>query len=358
VEDHGWSVGVVSQSHPVVDNLLDEVVKAGLPVDRIGKRLRPDGSHWVALKDKDYAPFLDAHADGCVIGGTAWDFTNDKRVQPGQLDLLVIDEAGQYSLANTIAVSIAAKRLLLLGDPQQLPQVSQGQHPEPVDESALGWLSDGMTLSPEFGYFLDKTWRMHPALTEPVSRLAYEGRLTSKEPETIERDMRNAVGDEVTPGLRIVPVHHTGNDVSSIEESRAVVEAVTEALTWTWQESAALSPRPMQPEDVLVVAPYNAQVQQIRHDLKTARLDGVRVGTVDKFQGQEAAVVLVSMTASSRDDVPRGMEFLLSPNRLNVAISRGQWLATIVYSPNLTDYLPARPEGLADLGRFLQVVET
>lgn len=358
VEDHGWSVGVVSQSHPVVDNLLDEVVKAGLPVDRIGKRLRPDGSHWVALRDKDYAPFLDAHADGCVIGGTAWDFTNDKRVQPGQLDLLVIDEAGQYSLANTIAVSIAAKRLLLLGDPQQLPQVSQGQHPEPVDESALGWLSDGMTLSPEFGYFLDKTWRMHPALTEPVSRLAYEGRLTSKEPETIERDMRNAVGDEVTPGLRIVPVHHTGNDVSSIEESRAVVEAVTEALTWTWQESAALSPRPMQPEDVLVVAPYNAQVQQIRHDLKTARLDGVRVGTVDKFQGQEAAVVLVSMTASSRDDVPRGMEFLLSPNRLNVAISRGQWLATIVYSPTLTDYLPARPEGLADLGRFLQVVET
>jgi uncharacterized protein len=114
----------------------------------------------------------------------------------------------------------------------------------------------------------------------------------------------------------------------------------------------------MQPEDVLVVAPYNAQVQQIRHDLKTAGLDGVRVGTVDKFQGQEAAVVLVSMTASSRDDVPRGMEFLLSPSRLNVAISRGQWLATIVYSPNLTDYLPARPEGLADLGRFLQVVET
>jgi uncharacterized protein len=112
----------------------------------------------------------------------------------------------------------------------------------------------------------------------------------------------------------------------------------------------------MRAEDVLVVAPYNAQVQQIRNDLTEAGFDGVRVGTVDRFQGQQAAVVLVSMTASSRDDVPRGMDFLLSPNRLNVAISRGQWLATIVYSPKLTDYLPARPEGLTQLGQFLGLI--
>ena len=354
VEDHGWSIGVVSQSHAVVDNLLDEVVKAGLPVHLIGKKKRADGSQWTDLKDKDYEPFLDAHPDGCVIGGTAWDFTNDKRVQPGQLDLLVIDEAGQYSLANTIAVSIAAKRLLLLGDPQQLPQVSQGQHPEPVDESALGWLSDGMTLQPEFGYFLDTTWRMHPALTEPVSNLAYEGRLQAKEPETTERDMRTADGDRVDTG----PAH----------SSRSTTQAMTSARPKSHARSSRpsprhspgrgrrlppTSPRPMRPEDVLVVAPYNAQVQQIRHDLENAGFEDVRVGTVDKFQGQQAPVVLVSMTASSRDDVPRGMDFLLSPNRLNVAISRGQWRATIVYSPNLPDYLPARPEGLADLGRFL-----
>jgi uncharacterized protein len=233
VEEHGWSVGLVSQSHAVVDHLLDEVVKAGLSGDLIGKKSRPDGSEWTQFGN-GCAGFLADHAEGCVIGGTAWDFTNAGRVQPGQLDLLVIDEAGQYSLANTIAVSIAAKRLLLLGDPQQLPQVSQGQHPEPVDESALGWLSEGMTLRPEFGYFLDKTWRMHPALTEPVSRLAYEGRLTAKEPETTDRDMTTADGTPVEPGLRLVPVHHTGNDVCSTQESRAVVEAVAEALTWTW----------------------------------------------------------------------------------------------------------------------------
>jgi uncharacterized protein len=357
VENHHWTVGVVSQGHSVVDNLLDQVVAAGLPPEKVGKKQRPKGCAWTALKDYGHAPFLASHPNGCVIGGTAWDFTSDKRVQREQLDLLVIDEAGQYSLANTVAVSVAAKRLMLLGDPQQLPQVSQGQHPEPVDESALGWLSEGMTLKPEFGYFLDKTWRMHPALTAPVSRLSYEGRLVAKEPETVQRSMRTTAGALVEPGLRALPVTHTGNDVSSVEESRAIVAATVEAMTWHWQSTDTLPSRPMTQADVLVVAPYNAQVQQIRHDLSAAGLSEVRVGTVDKFQGQEAAVVLVSMTASSRDDVPRGMEFLLSPNRLNVAISRGQWLAQVFYSPNLTDYLPTKPEGLAQLGRFIGLVD-
>ncbi len=357
VENHHWTVGVVSQGHSVVDNLLDQIVSAGLPPEMVGKKQRPDGSAWTALKDYGHADFLASHPNGCVIGGTAWTFTSDRRVQRGQLDLLVIDEAGQYSLANTIAVSVATKRLLLLGDPQQLPQVSQGQHPEPVDESALGWLSEGMTLKPEFGYFLDETWRMHPALTAPVSRLSYEGRLVAKEPETVQRSMRTAIGARVEPGLRVVPVTHSGNNVSSIEESRAIVAATVEAMTWHWQSTDTAPPRPMTQAGVLVVAPYNAQVQQIRRDLADAGFGDVRVGTVDKFQGQEAAVVLVSMTASSRDDVPRGMEFLLSPNRLNVAISRGQWLAQVFYSPNLTDYLPTRPEGLAQLGRFLGLVD-
>lgn len=356
VEVHGWTVGVVSQGHKVIDHLLDEILKAGLPADLIGKRGRPDESDWSALKESEYESFLAEHRDGCVVGGTAWDFTNDKRVKPGQLDLLVIDEAGQYSLANTVAVSVAAKRLLLLGDPQQLPQVSQGQHPEPVDESALGWLSEGMTLKPEFGYFLDRTWRMHPALTAPVSRLSYEGRLRSQEPEASQRYMRTASAAVVEPGLRVVPVQHAGNDVCSIEESKAVVAAASEALTWTWQVSATAAPRPMTQEDILVVAPYNAQVHQISADLAAAGLGDVRVGTVDKFQGQEAAVVLVSMTASSRDDVPRGMDFLMSANRLNVAISRGQLMAQVFCSPTLTDYLPSQPAGLAQLGRFLEVV--
>lgn len=357
VEDNKWTVGVVSQSHPVVDHLLDEVVEAGLPADRVGKKNRPESSMWTALKDNGYAAFLADRPDGCVVGGTAWDFTNTTRVQPGQLDLLVIDEAGQFSLANTIAVSIAARNLLLLGDPQQLPQVSQGHHPEPVDESALGWLSEGMTLEPELGYFLDRTWRMHPALTAPVSQLFYEGRLVAKEPETVERTMCDVGGVRVEPGLMVVPVQHVGNDVCSPEESQAVVQAVREAMTWTWQPCAEAEPRPLGQNDVLVVAPYNAQVQQIRADLAAAGSPDVRVGTVDRFQGQEAAVVIVSMTASSRDDVPRGMEFLLSPNRLNVAISRAQWLSQIIHSPALTDYLPATPGGLADLGRFLGLVE-
>ena len=155
---------------------------------------------WTSLKDKDIAAFA-SNRLGAVIGGTAWDFSNSARVPRRALDLLVIDEAGQYSLANTVAAAVSARRLLLLGDPQQLPQVSQGTHPEPVDTSALGWLNDGHSVLPaEFGYFLPTTWRMHPAVCAPVSALSYEGRLRSR------ASGRNLAGIE--PGLHAVPVAH------------------------------------------------------------------------------------------------------------------------------------------------------
>ena len=136
------------------------------------------------------AAFTAEHADtGYVVGGTAWDFAHDARIPRESLDLLVIDEAGQFSLASTIAVSLAASRLLLLGDPQQLPQVSQGTHPEPVDTSALGWVMDGAdVIPPEYGYFLARTWRMHPRVAEPVSRLSYRGELAAH-PSTALREL-------------------------------------------------------------------------------------------------------------------------------------------------------------------------
>lgn len=354
VINHGWKVGVVAQSHAAVENMLHAVLKAGHDVGldpaRVGKKPKQgDGRRvpWTALDTKTFAAFT-GQSGGYVVGGTAWDFSNAARVPRGSLDLLVIDEAGQYSLASTIAAAVSAQRLLLLGDPQQLPQVSQGTHPEPVDVSALGWLSDGHNvLSSEFGYFLATSWRMHPDVCAPVSALSHEGKLHS---HLSDRRLHG-----VKPGLHPMPVPHTANSTSSVEEADAVVALVTDVLgrPWTSQGKTA----PLAEDNVIVVAPYNAQVELIRTRLRAAGLDAVPVGTVDKFQGREAAVAIVSLAASSADEVPRGLEFLLMANRLNVAISRAQWAAYLIYSPALTEYLPNNVDTLAQLSAFITLVD-
>lgn len=345
----GWKVGVVSQSHAVVENLLAEAVRAGVPAAVVAKKNRSgDESPRPWDTGASAVPDLLSSAGGCLVGGTAWTFSNDEAVPRGALDALVIDEAGQFSLANTVAVSVSTRRLLLLGDPQQLPQVSQGTHPEPVDESALGWLMQGeATLPAELGYFLPSTYRMHPELCSLVSRLSYDDRLRSVERVTASRHL-----DGVAPGLHLVRVEHDGNAALSWEEVDAVERIVTELLGRSWTDDHGET-RGLGQADVLVVAPYNAQVNAIRGRLAARNLASVRVGTVDKFQGQQAPVVVVSMTTSSPADVPRGMGFVLSRNRVNVAVSRAQWATYLVCSPRLTDYLPANPSGLAELGAFL-----
>ncbi|MCW2511930.1 MAG: RecB family nuclease, putative, family [Mycobacterium sp.] len=345
VNDHHWRVGVVAQSHAVVENLLGTVVEAGVDPARVGKKKSPDAV-WRDVPEKDYPTFI-ADPAGCVIGGTAWDFANESRVPRSSLDLLVVEEAGQYCLANTIAVASAARNLLLLGDPQQLPQVSQGTHPEPVDHSALGWLVEGHhTLPAERGYFLDLSWRMHPAVCGPVSRLSYDGRLRSQEDVSTARRL-----DGVSPGVRVLEVDHDGNSTESPEEADAIVTGIERLLGTPWTDEKGTVP--LNQRHVLVVTPYNAQVVTLRRRLDGAGLTDVEVGTVDKFQGRQAPVVFVSMTASSADDVPRGISFLLNRNRLNVAVSRAKYTAFIVRSTLLTDYLPATPDGLIDLGAFL-----
>ncbi|MGO9383542.1 MAG: TM0106 family RecB-like putative nuclease [Mycobacterium sp.] len=351
VNEHGWRIGVVAQSHATVENLLDCVVDAGLDPGRVAKkRYDRDAARWQEIDSDEYAAFI-AATSGCVIGGTAWDFANANRVLPGSLDLLVIDEAGQFCLANTIAVAPAAANLLLLGDPQQLPQVSQGTHPEPVDTSALDWLVDGQrTLPDERGYFLDRSYRMHPAVCAAVSALSYEGRLHSHTECTAARHLA-----DYPPGVYVIPVAHHGNSTESPEEADAIGAEIERLLGTSWTDEHGT--RPLTASDVLVLAPYNAQVALVRRRLSSAGLDGVRVGTVDKFQGGQAPVVFISMTASSIDEVPRGISFLLNRNRLNVAVSRAQYAAVIVRSQLLTEYLPATPAGLIDLGAFLALTE-
>ncbi|WP_253259262.1 TM0106 family RecB-like putative nuclease [Subtercola boreus] len=350
VANHGWKVGVVAQSHSAVENMLEAIVAAGLDPKLVGKKLKDSDARpgsFTALTAGEVAGFV-GQSNGYVFGGTQWTFANANTVPRGSLDLLVIDEAGQFSLASTIASSVAASRLLLLGDPQQLPQVSQGTHPEPVDVSALGWLASGHGVLPEpFGYFLDTSWRMHPALCAPVSRLSYEGRLFSHDSD------RMLMG--VDPGLHVLPIAHRGNSTASIEETAAVVELIDGLLGSAW--SAEGVTRPLGERDLIVVAPYNAQVELIGLALAAAGHPDVPVGTVDRFQGQEAAIAIISLAASGADDVPRGLEFLLLANRLNVAISRAQWASYLVFSPALTEYLPGSVAGLTQLSAFIDLVE-
>lgn len=362
VGHHGWKIGVVAQSHAVVEHLLDAVVAAGLDPRLVAKapKDRDDGIDrpWTTIEKDGASAYLAANAaTGFVYGGTAWDFANAGRVGRRALDLLVIDEAGQFSLASTIAASVAARRLLLLGDPQQLPQVSQGTHPEPVDMSALGWIADGHDVLPdELGYFLAQSRRMHPALAAPVSHLSYEGELESHECAAL----RSIEG--VDPGLTPVPVVHDGNTTESPEEAAEVVRIAASLTARTYTDASGgtdpgpADARPLTQADLIVVTPYNAQLSLVRDALDRAGFRDVPVGTVDKFQGQEAAVAIVTLAASSAAAAPRGIEFLLLKNRLNVAISRAQVAAFLVYSPGLLDALPRTPQGVAQLSAFARLV--
>ena len=355
----GAKVGVVAQSHAVIENLMVACcARDGFDVSRAvrlrGKSVTPDAP-WSEVSDSELVELISG-AGGLLFGGTVWDYVSERRVPAGSLDVLVVDEAGQFSLTNTVAAARAARSVLLLGDPQQLPQVSTGVHPYPVDVSALGWLSDGAAaLDPRFGYFLGESWRMDSALCERVSWLSYDGALASAA-ATAGRTLQG-----VAPGVVSYPVEHVGCSVRSVQEAQAVVECVRELLGREWVPAADAEPRPLAAEDCIVVAAYNAQVDCVREALIAAGLAdssgaGVRVGTVDKFQGQEAAVVLVSL-ASSRVDSGRGAGFVLSPNRLNVAVSRGQWQAVLVHSPLVARSVPQDVEEVLALSGFAGLVE-
>ena len=355
----GAKVGVVAQSHAVIENLmLACCARDGFDVSRAvrlrGKSVTPDAP-WSEVSDSELVELISG-AGGLLFGGTVWDYVSERRVPAGSLDVLVVDEAGQFSLTNTVAAARAARSVLLLGDPQQLPQVSTGVHPYPVDVSALGWLSDGAAaLDPRFGYFLGESWRMDSALCERVSWLSYDGALASAA-ATAGRALQG-----VAPGVVSYPVEHVGCSVRSVQEAQAVVDCVRELLGREWVPAAGAEPRPLAAEDCIVVAAYNAQVDCVREALIAAGLAdssgaGVRVGTVDKFQGQEAAVVLVSL-ASSRVDSGRGAGFVLSPNRLNVAVSRGQWRAVLVHSPWVARSVPQDVEEVLALSGFAGLVE-
>ncbi len=338
--ERGLRVGVTANSHKVIGHLLGEIEdvarREGLPTPRIGQRTDADKrvSFTGARPLKENAAAEQALLGGelDVVGGTAWTWSRPEFA--GLLDVLIVDEAGQMSLANALAVSQAAKSVVLLGDPQQLDQPLKGSHPPGAERSALAHLLDGAATMPAGrGIFLERTRRLHPSICAFTSEAFYEGRLEPiaglERQELLGAEGQGAAGSS---GVRLVTVPHAGNSNESPEEAAAVAGLVDAlaggALSWT---DAKGHERPVGLDDVLVVTPYNAQVGALEALLP----GGARIGTVDKFQGQEAPVSIYSMATSTQDEAPRGMEFLYSLNRLNVATSRARCVAYVVASPGL-----------------------
>ena len=335
--DSGKKVGVVANSHSAIENLMWACLEAGVSPSAMAKKSQTGDKQakgWQTPSTNQVLGKWLSGQQGLVMGGTSWAFCA-KEVLEHPFDYIFVDEAAQFSLVDAIAVTANAKNLVLLGDPQQLTQVVQAVHPGGVDNSALGhYMGESQILEPGFGYFVDITRRMHPKVNAPVSWLSYKNKLHSH----ADTDRNQVPG--VEPGLITVPIQHAGNSSISIEEAEKVVEIAK-------QQGQILGTN-----EVLVVAPYNAQVDLIRQQLDAAGLQEIAVGTVDKFQGREAMVVIVSMAASSAADAPRGLEFILDRNRLNVAVSRAKANCYLVYSPQISRSRFRSVEELKSLSRL------
>ena len=363
VLERGWAVGVTSQGHKAIENVLRAVVAAGVPPEQVGKATRdPEGATWTTLaKADELAEFAAGHVRagrGYVVGGTAWDLTSTKRIGRGQLDLVVVDEAGQFSLAKTLACSVAGDRLLLLGDPQQLPQVSQGTHPDPVDASALGWLIGDEPVLSGRARLLP---RDHLAHAPGADRARSRGCRTpaSCAPRPSVTAARRLEG--VEPGLHVRLVDHHDNSTWSPEEAEVVRDLVHDLLGRTWHDpagarrrrrtgrSATAAPRRRHRHHALQRPGRPAAPHPRRRRPRPTSRSAPSTSSRGRRRRWRSCRWRRPRTPTSR----AGMGFLLDRHRLNVAISRGQHCAYIVRSTVLTDFAPRTPAELIDLGAFL-----
>ena len=328
----GKRVAVSSNSHKAIGNLLEAVADRGRAegVDcRVVQKASDDGEDdahpgIIFVSDNDAPEIATAH----VMGATAWHFA---RYDAPAFDYLIIDEAGQVSIANVLAMSRCARNIVLVGDPMQLPQPLQGSHPGESGLSCLEYLIDGhRVVPPDRGVFIPTSRRMHPLVCGFISTAVYEGRLGSDDAAGTQLLVSAAGADLVGAGMRAV--RHLGRSQTSLEEIEAIVAHIAGLVGSKYRDRNGRE-RTLSHSDILVVAPYNAQVNALRARLPQA----VRVGTVDRFQGQEAPVCLVSMTTSSGEELPRDIAFLFSLNRINVAVSRAQASAVVFASPLLLE---------------------
>jgi predicted RecB family nuclease len=332
----GMKIGVASNSHKAINNLLSGIEKAAREIGfqfKGFKKSSDDDNAFNGNMVQDVFDNGDVLVGAQLIAGTAWLFARPEFDRA--VDYLFIDEAGQVALGNLVAMGTAARNIVLVGDQQQLGQPVQGVHPGMSGANALDYLLQGAaTVPPDQGIFLDVSWRMHPSVCRWISDAIYEGRLHSHASTAQQSLLLNdhAHAALAPAGLRFLPVQHVDRGQYCPEEAQVIKSIWENLMGQRWRDRRGHE-HVVGPEDVVVVAPYNVQVNTIRDIL----VDGARVGTVDKFQGQEAAVAIVSMTTSSGDDLPRDIEFLFSRNRLNVAVSRAQCLAIIVASLRLLE---------------------
>jgi uncharacterized protein len=348
---NGRKVGITANSHAVICNVLDEVARIaeteGVTV-RLGQK--PDENRRWANQQVIDAGLLfrtnaDIHnaltaGDVDVVGGTTWVWTDTDLEQ--SVDVLVIDEAGQLSLADALASARATSSLILLGDPMQLAQPSQGAHPPGADASALTHvIGEALTIPDDLGLFIEQTRRMHPKIYSFTSEVFYGDRLTGI--EGLDRQEIGGDCDVVGAGLRHLEVPHEANTNASAEEAEAVASLLETLVDHQWTDMSG-TVHPLEHADILVVTPFNAQIYEIEDALKRRSIAGARVGTVDKFQGREAPMVIYSMASSSPEEAPRGMEFLYSLSRLNVATSRARCIAVLISSPELLKVFGRTPK--------------
>ena len=357
----GLRVGVTAVSHKVIDNLLEDAKeqaeRQGLELRAVHKQRGQYAGEWGIEYVDDYAAIHRKRAAGeiDVLGATAWCWA--RRDFEQSVDVLIVDEAGQMSLSNVLATCPAGRGLILLGDPQQLEQPLQSSHPEGSDVSALAHLLDGdETMPPDRGLFLNSTYRLHPEIARFTSEAYYAGRVTAQ--PGLERQAIIAVpGTTLEPsgsGLRFIEVAHEGNQAKSPEEVEVIRTLATSLLAngqWRDKHGHVMT---LTERDILIVAPYNAQVAALAEALPELRQ---RIGTVDRFQGQEAPVVIYSMTSSSPEDAPRGMDFLYDPHRFNVATSRASALCVLVGSPALFEPECRTPRQMRRANGFCRYLE-
>ena len=353
----GKRVGVSAVSHKVIRNLVEMTIRAGrdvgleIPCLLRVKEASESATPWIEEEtDAREAEEKTLSGEYPVVGGTAWHWARDRLAE--SVDVLFVDEAGQMSLANVLAAAQGAKSLVLLGDPQQLEQPQQASHPEGSELSALEHLlGEHETMPEELGLFLEETRRLHPSICRYTSELFYEGRLGYHESCPVQ-DISGPQPWTGT-GLLHVPVTHEGNQSCSEEEADRVAEIVhglvASKTIWTGCDGKT---RRLELGDILVIAPYNAQVAELAE-----RLSGARIGTVDRFQGQEAPVVIYSMTTSSAEEAPHGMEFLFDRHRMNVATSRARGLCILVGSPLLFEAECRTPEQMRMANAFCRYIE-
>ncbi|MGO4414409.1 TM0106 family RecB-like putative nuclease [Cupriavidus sp. KB_39] len=356
----GKRVGVSSNSHHAINNLLRAVEVAAAEqsfvFSGVKKSSKDQEDGWIKGElIRDVFENEEVSGSGAqLLAGTAWLFSREEL--EGELDYLFVDEAGQVSLGNVVGMGISARNIVLLGDQMQLGQPTKGVHPGNSGQSVLEYLLDGLSTIPAAqGIFLNTTYRMHPDVCEFISEAIYDGRLTSHEKTARQGLVLNeAAHSALAPsGIRFVPVIHDGNAQESQEEADVIRDLYASLLEQEFLDGEGNRCR-FTPGDILVVAPYNMQVNLLRKCLPA----GARIGTVDKFQGQEAQVVIISMATSNADYLPRNIEFLFSKNRLNVAPSRAKSLALLVASPELTSIRCKTPEQMTLVNTLCWVGQT